>query len=44
MTRDQELEEYIGKDSKCPVAKDTTKVTEEEDKAQKQWRTGDAKA
>ena len=42
--RDQGLEEYIRKDSKCPVAKDTTKVTEEEDKAQKQWRTGDVKA
>ena len=41
------MEEYIGKDSKCHVAKDSshsTKVTEEEEKAQKQWYTGDAKA
>lgn len=42
--RDLGLEEYIEKDLKCPIARDPTKVTEEEEKAQKQWKTGDAKA
>jgi hypothetical protein len=38
------LEEYIKKDSKYPVPADTTKPTDDEMKAAKQWRTGDAKA
>ena len=42
--RDQNLEEYVEKDSKRPVAKDPRNPTEEEVKAEKIWKTGDAKA
>ena len=38
------MEEYIEKDSKCLIARDPAKLNEEEEKLQKQWRTGDAKA
>ena len=37
--RDLELEEYIEKDSKCPIARDPAKPNEEEEKLQKQWCT-----
>ena len=42
--RDLGLEEYIEKDLKCPIVRDPANPTEEEGKAQKQWRTSDAKA
>ena len=42
--RDLGLEEYIEKESKCPEARDPAKPTDDEQKLQKQWKTGDAKA
>ena len=38
------MEEYIEKCSKFPIAKDLAKPTDEEEKAQKQWCAGNAKA
>ena len=42
--RDQDLEQYIEKDARYPIAVKPSELTEAEEAKQKQWRNGDVKA
>ena len=42
--RDQDLEQYIEKDARYPIAVKPSELTEAEEAKQKQWRNRDVKA